>query len=218
MTANQEPAGRPWWMPVPCSRLTRAGKPCPYSAHNWEWALKATGLPDPVSCRRHMTREEHEARRAGEEAWRRVRAEADAKAMPACWSWPVTMEHQERAFQASRDSRGHEAAMALIRDWQAGRCAICGRVRGESLMRADHDHDTGYFRGIACDPCNLEEGRAACDCLLFGRYRFRPPAAILGVRIYWAAPDSAAAWFAAAGLDPTEELAKHQRDTDPNRR
>ena len=180
--------------------------------------MKATGLPDPVSCRRHMTREEHDARRAGEEAWRRARANADAKAMPACWSWPVTVEHQERAFRASRDDRAREAALALITDWQAGRCAICGQVRACGEMRADHCHDTGYFRGFLGDSCNLEEGRAACDCLLFDRYRFRPPAVILGVRIYWTAPDSAAAWFAAAGLDPTEELARHQRDTDPHRR
>ncbi len=221
MTGGGDPVSRPSWETVPCSRLTRAGKACSSSAAGWEWALRATGLPDPVSCRRHRTRPEHDAWRAGEDTRQRARVEAQAKVMPACWSWPVTVEDSERAFRASRDGEDYWPAMAVVRDWQAGRCAICSGGGGEYALAGDHDHDTGYFRGLLCVGCNSSEGHAGEGVHVYARYRFRPPAVILGVRIYWAAPDSrraVRAMFAAAGVDQAEALARHMRDTDPELR
>jgi hypothetical protein len=40
---------------------------------------------------------------------------------------------------------------------QAGRCAICGSGRGDSVREPlviDHDHATGAVRGLLCAACN----------------------------------------------------------------
>lgn len=46
---------------------------------------------------------------------------------------------------------------------QDGRCAICGatdaRRRKSDRLNVDHDHATGAFRGLLCDPCNNGLGR-----------------------------------------------------------
>jgi hypothetical protein len=45
---------------------------------------------------------------------------------------------------------------------QDGVCAICKKPpvrRGpRERLALDHDHKTGYFRGLICDPCNLMLG------------------------------------------------------------
>ena len=39
-------------------------------------------------------------------------------------------------------------------------CAICGRSQEEftKALHADHDHETGIFRGVLCGPCNKALG------------------------------------------------------------
>ncbi len=37
---------------------------------------------------------------------------------------------------------------------QGGRCGICSCAPRTQRLRADHDHDTGVFRGLLCNSCN----------------------------------------------------------------
>lgn len=66
---------------------------------------------------------------------------------------------------------------AVIRAWQRGRCGMCG-VGGALVM--DHDHSTGYIRGLLCPGCNTAEGVGSSD--VWGEWRTTAnPASILGV-------------------------------------
>lgn len=63
---------------------------------------------------------------------------------------------------------------------QGGFCAICKRARGlTKKLAVDHDHETGYVRGLLCGPCNKILGhlRDSLD-LANGLYQYlaRPPA------------------------------------------
>jgi hypothetical protein len=37
---------------------------------------------------------------------------------------------------------------------QDGACAICGQQDGDRKLAADHDHETGFYRGLLCTKCN----------------------------------------------------------------
>ena len=104
--------------------------------------------------------------------------------------------------QGTEDKRRNNVEFRIVERWQAGRCAVCAQIpdaipvstrRGlvdRTALEADHDHDNGLFRGLLCQGCNGRESRAGKDDPLFSRYRFRYPAAMLGVRLRWAEPDS----------------------------
>ena len=76
-------------------------------------------------------------------------------------------------------------ARRLLRDWQAGRCAICGCGRAEF---SDHDHETGLVRGWLCHSCNTLEAFAYLPGNCFERYRAQNPASILGLTIRYNSP------------------------------
>lgn len=109
---------------------------------------------------------------------------------------------------------GHR--MQVLQDWHEGRCAACGPASWK--LQADHDHDTGYLRGLLCEGCNRSEphGSGGPDSL-WTRYRLRPPAVLLGVQIYWAPPDGAKYMMSLLGPDPRKALLRHQAETDPQR-
>jgi hypothetical protein len=113
---------------------------------------------------------------------------------PACWLWPVT----KTAVNALRQCRSagdvlneSRAIYYAMFDWQRGCCAACGNggrpdVDGDvpdDNMVLDHDHLTGLVRGWLCRSCNIREGKGGGQ--LFGRYRERPPAKILGVEVWY---------------------------------
>lgn len=58
-------------------------------------------------------------------------------------------------------------------DMQGGLCAICAGMEGRDLV-VDHDHETGYIRGLLCRSCNTWEGVGYAPELL--SYRLNHPA------------------------------------------
>jgi len=63
---------------------------------------------------------------------------------------------------------------------QGGRCYICQRATGKTRrLSVDHDHKTGYVRGLLCRPCNSMLGHIRDDTLIARRiawYLNNPPA------------------------------------------
>jgi Recombination endonuclease VII len=140
---------------------------------------------------------------------------------PACWAWPVTAADREQAQRAAAPESERERERLceeLLVAWHAGRCAICGAFRGDpgrGRLVWDHDHGTGYVRGLLCGSCNITE--AGSSRPEFVRYRARPPVVILGVSAFYAEPSSAAAVCGPPEL-AAEALARWQERNDPARR
>jgi len=55
---------------------------------------------------------------------------------------------------------------AAMRNKQRERCAICG---SSSRLCVDHNHKTGFVRGLLCVPCNVMLGRLNEDFTVFER-------------------------------------------------
>lgn len=74
--------------------------------------------------------------------------------------------HRERKRALSRNSHAQrvEATYGITADeywtlWRAqgGVCAICQRATGKTRrLSVDHDHKTGFVRGLVCRPCNSD--------------------------------------------------------------
>lgn len=48
---------------------------------------------------------------------------------------------------------------AAIGQAQGNRCAICFRPLDQAIPTLDHNHATGFCRGVLCNNCNGMEGR-----------------------------------------------------------
>ncbi len=115
---------------------------------------------------------------ARSEYYRRNKARIDAKS--AAWR----KQHPERTKDYYRksvfglDAETYWDCMAR----QNNSCAICGKVFGQGKDQSphvDHDHATGQFRGLLCNPCNMMLGfaRDSQETLAAGiRYLEQPPA------------------------------------------
>lgn len=75
----------------------------------------------------------------------RVRKKASRAAKP----------HLERAANRRRRYGVTAEAFDAIVSAQGGKCRICGASNPDCL---DHDHATGKFRGVLCNPCNIGLG------------------------------------------------------------
>lgn len=53
-------------------------------------------------------------------------------------------------------------------DKQNSRCLICN-LQSKKLLRVDHDHETGFVRGLLCDSCNTSLGFFKDDPKLLNR-------------------------------------------------
>jgi hypothetical protein len=69
-----------------------------------------------------------------------------------------------------------------LREYQDGKCAVC-EERKELLV--DHDHDTGWVRGLLCNRCNTTEGQK--DWPWLRAYRENPPAKRIGLKVRYSA-------------------------------
>lgn len=76
-----------------------------------------------------------------------------------------------------------------IYEWQGGVCYICERANGKTKkLSVDHDHKTGFVRGLLCSPCNKDVlGHLKDDpkaCIRAALYLLRPPAfSVIGERV-----------------------------------
>lgn len=67
---------------------------------------------------------------------------------------------------------------------QLGLCAGCQQALVTPVI--DHDHDTGFVRGLLCGGCNSAEGRASFDNVKWLAYRTNYPAMAIGLSYsYW---------------------------------
>lgn len=142
---------------------------------------------DKVSLAMQAATDPRERARLGREL-DRLANEYHQCAPVACWSWPVTTEHQQRAGEARAcpdPAQAYQLAWTLLTDWQAGRCGICG---GNSDRFLDHSHKTGLVRGWLCQSCNLSEGFDGSPDGRAARYRTKNPASILGIEMRYYSP------------------------------
>lgn len=68
---------------------------------------------------------------------------------------PYTRNFVDRDYERKLALRpdGAQAIPTKVKlDWS--RCAICHRTRPHVKLVRDHDHATGYIRGILCEQCN----------------------------------------------------------------
>jgi len=113
-----------------------------------------------------------------------------AKPRPAPHPGPRCATHH-RAEKRRLKEASHARRVALVyglRDGQyeelyaaqGGVCAICERAKGTvKKLAVDHDHKTGYVRGLLCGPCNSILGHLRDDILTASRlllYLTEPPA------------------------------------------
>lgn len=78
-------------------------------------------------------------------------------------------------------------ALRLFHD---GRCGLCADT-GVALVE-DHDHRTGWVRGLLCRSCNLLE--PGDERAPWRRYRAMPPAAIVGAWVRYSSYRAGQDW------------------------
>lgn len=147
------------------------------------------------------------------DAYRRPPALPPLPDVPACWTWPLPPLPQPCDIER-------------VKEWQDGRCAICGMTTDQLLE--DHDHATGDTRGFLCNRCNTLEGRPPAHPV-FALYRARYPTDIVGVlhrkrwKVHPRVATAMTAWECAVahagrgtydGLSP-EEWDDDERDSTP---
>lgn len=64
--------------------------------------------------------------------------------------------------------------------WQDGCCTVCSI---DAKLVTDHCHVSGLIRGMLCASCNVKEGNWHHCSGAIDRYRQRPPAALLDIRL-----------------------------------
>ena len=101
-----------------------------------------------------------------------------------------------KQVQRARKARAHETRVVneyglkpgqydRIYTFQGQVCAICRRATGASRrLSVDHDHRTGYVRGLLCRPCNDLLGHLRDDpraATRINEYLGNPPAQFIGI-------------------------------------
>ena len=70
------------------------------------------------------------------------------------------LERQDEVLAAHYPLKraGSYAEVLRLYTKAAGKCDICGRMKGKRNHALDHDHKTGKFRGVLCAACNMGLG------------------------------------------------------------
>lgn len=72
--------------------------------------------------------------------------------------WRVEKKRRKDAAHSTRVERVYGLTAeqhATLLAYQQGKCYICQRATGATRrLSVDHDHQTGYVRGLLCRPCN----------------------------------------------------------------
>lgn len=178
-------------MTTPCQATTKTGAPCKRLPSRWPRGMDG----NPYLCGSHLPAELRDIRDAAfADEERRLKELLDDR-LPACWSWNPELPVDRIAEEYDAPSVAFDDFMRRLREgdegalhrafffWHADRCAVCG-FRDTRLVK-DHDHDTGLIRGLLCRSCN---GLEPHDGGLFRRYREKPPAEILSIRLVYVDP------------------------------
>ena len=135
-----------------CTELVRARGLC--HLHLQRWYRTGSTDPGPIDqfrrctkCERLLPREQfpNVKRKVCEDCFPLYQQEQRAKHMPS-----------------QRNKKGIRETVAALIEAQENRCAICG-CPGQDAPRKrlvlDHDHETGYIRGMLCLQCNSGLGQ-----------------------------------------------------------
>lgn len=109
---------------------------------------------------------------------------------PAPHPGPRCFTHHKAVLRARREAAHGRSIMhrygltkeqySTLYKAQGGRCYICQRATGaRKKLAVDHDHATGYVRGLCCGPCNSMLAHARDNAEVFDRaaqYLRTPPA------------------------------------------
>jgi hypothetical protein len=83
-----------------------------------------------------------------------------AQHLESCQAWRVANPDKVREYNRNRDRKMGEGAQehfdAEIKH-QKNLCAVCDEPLVKS-PRADHNHETGKWRGVVCPRCNIALG------------------------------------------------------------
>ncbi len=95
-----------------------------------------------------------------------------------CRDWYKKNQHRQRAKQwASVGIVNHDGTPFTHIDYdrlyqvQSGRCPGCLRHQSDiaKTLVPDHDHKTGFIRGLLCDPCNHTLGNSRDSAITLRR-------------------------------------------------
>jgi hypothetical protein len=110
-------------------------------------------------------RRRYRARREQHQAKRREYREANREAIRAK-SRAHYARNKERmlVYKIAAKYGIHPAQHAAMISGQRGACAICGKpCNSRSRLSVDHDHVTGFVRGMLCNGCNIGLGKFRDD-------------------------------------------------------
>jgi hypothetical protein len=112
-----------------------------------------------TSQRKGETREEYLARRRLEAQLRRAANREKDRQIRREWHARNPEKNQE--YKDRRQLQIHGISPQKRRTFtqkQGGACALCGQLETtdpKTVLCTDHDHSTGYVRGLLCRKCNL---------------------------------------------------------------